>query len=44
MELSDSFGVLVHLHFYTNNIRRKVMDYRAGMLKPDTEMKEIFEI
>lgn len=44
MELSDTFGVLVHLHYYTNRARRKIMDYRSGQLKPDNEIKEIFKI
>lgn len=44
MELSDNFGVLIHLHYYTNKTRKKIMDYRAGQLKPDSEIKEVFKI
>jgi GNAT superfamily N-acetyltransferase len=44
MEIDDKFGVLVHLHFYTNNSRRKIMDYRSGQLKPDTEIKKLFKL
>jgi hypothetical protein len=44
MEMSDRFGVLIHLHYYTNKTRRKIMDYRAGQLKPDKEIKDIFKL
>ena len=43
MEMSDLFGVLVHLCFYTNPKRRKMMDYRAGQISPDEEIKEMFK-
>lgn len=42
MEIDDRFGVLIHLHFYTNKTRRKIMDYRSGQLKPDAEIKKLF--
>jgi ribosomal protein S18 acetylase RimI-like enzyme len=42
MELDDVFGVLIHLHYYPNKKRRKIMDYRSGQLAPDDEIKEIF--
>jgi len=42
MEIDDRFGVLIHLHFYTNKIRRKLMDYRVGLLKPDAEIRKVF--
>ncbi len=44
MEIDDKFGVLIHLHFYTNDNRRKIMDYRSGEMKPDQKIKEIFKI
>lgn len=43
-ELSDIFGVLIHLTYFTNRTRKKVLDYRCGQLKPDFELKEIFNI
>lgn len=43
MELSDSFGVILHLSYFTNPLRRKVLDYRAGHRKPDEELKNIFK-
>jgi L-amino acid N-acyltransferase YncA len=39
-ELSDVFGVLVHLSYFTNSIRRKAMDFRAGQSIPDEELKK----
>ena len=41
-ELCDRFGALVHLCYYTNPIRRRVMDMRSGEAKPDSEVKELF--
>jgi hypothetical protein len=39
IELSDVFGVLVHLSYFFNPIRRKVLDVRAGQARPDAEVK-----
>lgn len=44
MEIDDIFGVLIHLHFYTNKDRRKIMDYRCGQLRPDSQIKQIFKL
>ena len=44
MEISDTFGCLVHLHYYTNKTRRKIMDYRSGEMAPDDELKKLFNI
>jgi predicted N-acetyltransferase YhbS len=44
MELDDIFGVLVHLHYYANSTRRKMMDYRSGQAKPDEEIKKLLKI
>jgi hypothetical protein len=44
MEIDDRFGVLIHLHYYTNSDRRRIMDYRAGQLRPNPKIKEAFKI
>ncbi len=44
LELDDVFGVLVHLKYFTNKTRRKIMDYRAGQLKPDEELRNLFKM
>ena len=44
MEISDTFGCLIHLHYYTNKTRRKVMDYRCGEKAPDAELKRLFKL
>ncbi len=44
MELDDKFGVLVHLHYYTNKTRQQVMDYRSGRTQPNADIKKIFRI
>ena len=38
-ELSDMFGTLVHLAYYFNPTRRKMLDVRSGQLRPDEELK-----
>ena len=43
-ELSDTFGVLVHLSYYPNAVRRKVQDFRAGQAKPDDQIKKLFSL
>jgi hypothetical protein len=44
MEIDDRFGALIHLHFYTNQTRRQIMDYRSGQSKPDQKIKDLFKI
>jgi GNAT superfamily N-acetyltransferase len=38
-ELSDVFGLLVHLSYFMNPLRRKILDYRAGQTAPDAELR-----
>lgn len=40
LEVSERFGVLVHLTFFPKEICRKVMDYRVGDSKPDDEIRK----
>lgn len=40
MEVSDAFGTLVNLSYFTNPLRRRVMEYRSGDLLPDDEIKK----
>lgn len=40
MEISDAFGTLVHLSYFTNSLRRRMMEVRAGELRPDDELKK----
>jgi ribosomal protein S18 acetylase RimI-like enzyme len=35
LEVSDVFGTLVHLSYFTNPERRKIMDFRSGESLPD---------
>ena len=44
LELSDTFGTLIHLHYYPKEARRRMMDYRAGQIKPDAEIKKLLGI
>lgn len=44
MEVSDMFGTLVHLSYFTNPLRRKMMIYRTGDLMPDEEIKKALDL
>jgi len=43
-EVSDIFGVLVHLTYYFNHNRKKVIDYRVGQLRPDKELRQALSL
>lgn len=43
-ELSDTFGVLVQLTYFINPIRKKIMNFRCGDLRPDDELKVLLKI
>ena len=44
IEISDIFGALVHLSYFPNPIRFKMMNYRTGEIKPDDEIKKYLKI
>jgi len=44
MEVSDVFGTLVHLTYFPKEVRRKMMDFRVGQIKPDAETKKLLGI
>lgn len=44
MEMTDVFGALIHLVFFPNKLRNKILDYRVGQIKPDDEIKRNLEI
>jgi GNAT superfamily N-acetyltransferase len=39
IEVSEVFGVLVHLSYFFNALRRKVLEVRVGQARPDAEVK-----
>jgi GNAT superfamily N-acetyltransferase len=43
-EISDRHGILVHLYYYFNPIRRKAMEVRAGHERPDDVMRALFAL
>lgn len=43
VELSDMFGTIIHLQYFTNPLRRKIMDYRSGLIIPDQEIKSVMK-
>ena len=43
VEISDMWGTLVNLSYYTNEKRRKVLSYRSGA-KPDSEIKKYLDL
>jgi ribosomal protein S18 acetylase RimI-like enzyme len=40
LEISDIFGLLVNLTYFTNPDRRRMMDVRSGESKPDAILKQ----
>ena len=40
-EVSDVYGVLVHLKWFSNPLRRKAIDFRAGRAAPDGELRRL---
>jgi len=44
LEVSDMFGVLVHLVYFPKDLRRKVMVYRVGDIKPDGEIRKCLKL
>lgn len=41
LEISDKFGTLVRLEYFTNQIRRDVVDFRCGEAMPSKELKPL---
>lgn len=39
-EISDIFGILIHLTYYFNESRRKAIEFRTGQSKPDRKLSE----
>ncbi len=44
VELSDMFGTILHLQYFTNPLRRKMMDYRSGLKVPDQEVRSVTKL
>jgi hypothetical protein len=40
IEVSEVFGVMVHLSYFFNPLRRKVLDVRIGQARPDVEVRQ----
>jgi len=43
-EISDIFGILIHLTYYFNESRRKTIEFRTGQLKPDRKLSEALSL
>jgi ribosomal protein S18 acetylase RimI-like enzyme len=44
LEVSDSFGTLVHLTYFPSALRNKVLNFRAGQIRPDEELKKVLKL
>ncbi len=42
-EISDMFGLMVNLTFFFNDVRKKVMKFRTGEVRPDAEIKRLLK-
>ncbi len=43
-EVSDVFGVLIHLTYYFNETRRKAIEYRVGHLQPNENLSKALSL
>ncbi len=43
-ELSDSFGVMVHLTYFPQKIKNEIMDFRSGLNRPNKKLRRIFKL
>lgn len=44
VEISDVFGLLIHLTYFFNETRRQVMHFRTGQLLPDDDLKKLLNL
>lgn len=44
VEVSDTFGLLVHLSYFFNARRRHLLDVRVGFARPDDEMRTALKL
>lgn len=44
IEVSDVFGVLVHLTYFPKELRQKVLVYRVGDTRPDDEIRRCLKL
>lgn len=44
MKVLDIFGPLVHLTYLPKKVRRRMMDFRVGQMKPDAEIYRLLEM
>ena len=44
LEVSDAFGVLVHLVYFPKEIRRRMQIYRVGDMRPDDEIRKLLKL
>jgi GNAT superfamily N-acetyltransferase len=44
MELSPSMGLFARLAYFATDLQRKAIDFRAGLSRPDAELKKVFQL
>jgi hypothetical protein len=44
LEISDVFGLLVHLSYFFQPLRRRMMDVRSGRSMPDPELRKLLRL
>ncbi len=43
-ETSDVFGQLIHLTYFTNDLRKNILEFRSGQLRPNEEVKKALKL
>ena len=44
LEIEERFGTRIKLSYFTSQLRKKVVDYRVGFIRPDEELKKILKL
>lgn len=44
LEVEERFGTRIKLSYYTNQLTKKIMDFRVGFSRPDKELKDILKL
>lgn len=43
-ELSEAFGTMVHLTYFSARVKNDILDFRSGYKRPNKKMKKIFDL
>ena len=44
LEIEERFGTRAKLSYFTSQLRKKIVDFRVGFIRPDEELKNILKL